>query len=43
MVVPVEFVKARYSYNPETGDITSRRTGQVVRTYRTDGRTVTSR
>lgn len=42
MVVPVEFVKERYSYNSETGDIISRRTGNVVKTYRTDGRSRTS-
>lgn len=39
MRVSIEYLRKRYSYNPETGDITSRGTGRVFKTYRTDGRT----
>lgn len=39
MAVSVEYLKQRYSYNPETGEITNRKTGKVGRTKRTDGRT----
>ena len=37
MAVSIELLKSRYSYNPETGDVTRLDTGQVVGAIKRDG------
>lgn len=38
MQVSIEHLRARYSYNPETGDITRLATGKVIRSTKKDSR-----